>query len=168
MNSKDRNTGPGNARDFGVRGLDSEIIKRLKEAIRDAGGNKAVSERSGIPLSTLNDALAGNTDIRSSNLVALARAVGKSLDWIMLGEARTAPHAGFAEPPAGYGSLRQELLEECIQLVEDWLVENRRTMTPDKKAQVLAYIYETVAESARLGHSRPDKASVHQILRLVA
>lgn len=83
MKSEDRNSAPDDRDDFVVRGLDSEIIERLRTAIRDAGGNKAVSEKSGVALSTLNGALAGKNQPRASAMAAIAAATGRSLDWLM-------------------------------------------------------------------------------------
>ena len=84
MKSDERNSASDEPENFGVRGLDSEIIERLREAIREAGGNRAVSEKSGVPLSTLNGALAGKNQPRVSAMAAIAVATGRSLDWLML------------------------------------------------------------------------------------
>lgn len=84
MKSQLRKAGSSASSDFAVKGLSPEIIQRLREAIRDAGGNKAVAEKAGLPLSTLNDALGGVSQPRASAMAAIAAATGKSLDWLML------------------------------------------------------------------------------------
>ena len=45
---------------------------RLKAAVQAAGGNKVISERSGVPLSTLDKTLAGNTKPSFENVVKIA------------------------------------------------------------------------------------------------
>lgn len=58
--------------------------ERLRVAVKAAGGNKSVAERSGIPLATLNKYLAGR-DMKVSAFIALANACGVSLDWLATG-----------------------------------------------------------------------------------
>jgi phage repressor protein C with HTH and peptisase S24 domain len=60
----------------------TEITKRLKWAIENANGNKAVSERAGVPLSTLNGYLAGR-DMKASVAARLASACNVSVSWLL-------------------------------------------------------------------------------------
>ena len=102
MKSEERNSVSDEPENFGVRGLDSEIIERLREAIREAGGNRAVSEKSGVPLSTLNGALAGKNQPRVSAMAAIAVATGRSLDWLMmLGGSSQMQRQSQSQPDAG-------------------------------------------------------------------
>jgi hypothetical protein len=77
---------------------------RLRLAVREAGGNKAVAKRAGIPGTTLDRYLAGQ-EMKFSNAVALARAAGVSLEWLATGAGPMrpgdppAPPAPPAEPP---------------------------------------------------------------------
>ncbi|GAN60125.1 transcriptional regulator [Acetobacter cibinongensis] len=60
------------------------ISNRLKQAVENADGNKAVSERAGVPLSTLNGYLAGR-DMKASAAARLAIACNVSPSWLLLG-----------------------------------------------------------------------------------
>ena len=63
---------------------DSGVADRLRQAVKDAGGNLAVAKASEVPLSTLNDYLKGN-DVKFSRMVDLANACKVSLDWLASG-----------------------------------------------------------------------------------
>ncbi|MBM9400340.1 helix-turn-helix transcriptional regulator [Gluconacetobacter azotocaptans] len=70
----------------------AEIAQRLKRAIENANGNKAVSERSGVPLSTLNGYIAGR-DMKASVAARLAAACNVSVSWLLSGVGETIPAA---------------------------------------------------------------------------
>lgn len=74
--------------DFAVLDENSElqaIAGRLKFAIENAGGNKVVSERASVPLSTLNGYIAGR-DMKGSAAAKLAQACNVSLEWLYFGD----------------------------------------------------------------------------------
>jgi len=62
----------------------ADVSSRLRSAIGRAGGNKAVSTRSGIPLSTLTTYLAGR-DMKASAAAKIAHACSVSVDWLLTG-----------------------------------------------------------------------------------
>lgn len=53
---------------------------RLQDAVKSAGGNNAVANKSGIPLATLNNYLSGKSEPTISRLFAIAKACNVSLD----------------------------------------------------------------------------------------
>ena len=71
--------------------------KRLREAVRAAGGNAAVSLQSGTPLSSLNNYLMGR-DMKAGAILRLAKACGVTLDWLLAGEGPM-NSAGFCNRP---------------------------------------------------------------------
>ena len=75
------------------------ISNRLKHAVENANGNKAVSERAGVPLSTLNGYLAGR-DMKASVAARLAIACNVSPSWLLLGldTEEPAPNVGLPQP----------------------------------------------------------------------
>ena len=81
-----------------------EITARLREAVPD-GDAAEVSRRSDVPYASLRAYLNGRQP-KPAALVAIARAAGFRLDWLMTGEgpmrADGAPPKGMAEAPAGY------------------------------------------------------------------
>lgn len=86
MKTKDRNGDTGAEGGFGVRGLNSEALERMRAAIEEAGGLRKIVDATGIPASTLSDALAGKSEPRFSLVAAVARAAGRSLDFLVYGE----------------------------------------------------------------------------------
>jgi hypothetical protein len=85
----------------GVNREAAERALRLKQAVQSAGGNKAVSEKSGIPLATLGDYLAGG-EWKLSRVIALADACGVSVEWLATGRGATRPEQSAPPtPPVG-------------------------------------------------------------------
>lgn len=75
-------------REFRVKAKISELDQRalrVKEAVRLAGGNAAVLAKSSIPKATLGNLIAGQ-EMKTGQLVALARATGVRLEWLATGE----------------------------------------------------------------------------------
>jgi AcrR family transcriptional regulator len=77
---------------------------RLKEAVRRAGGNAAVAKRAGISLGTLNNYLGGR-DMKTTFMVALAKACGVNITWLASGEG---PMVGQLERPASDARISAE------------------------------------------------------------
>jgi phage repressor protein C with HTH and peptisase S24 domain len=67
-----------------VEPASAERAERLKQAIKSAGTARLVSEKSGVPLGTLNAYLAGR-EMKFSNVTALAQATGVRLEWLATG-----------------------------------------------------------------------------------
>lgn len=79
----------------------AERANRLREAVHAAGGNQAVSQRSGVPLGTLNNYVAGR-DMKATALIALAEATNVTLDWLATGRGpmRPTPEAPPSPTPS--------------------------------------------------------------------
>ena len=73
----------------------AERANRLRQAVRAGGGNLAVSQRSGVPLSNLTRYLRAE-EMKVSTLVALAEACNVSVDWLAAG--RGAMHQAAERP----------------------------------------------------------------------
>lgn len=69
-------------------------VARLRQAVRNAGGNQALAERSGVPLATVNNYVRGRHGMKMDTLAALAAACGVTLEWLVSGDG--APTPGFA------------------------------------------------------------------------
>lgn len=150
---------------FPVRGLSPDVRERLRLAVRAGGGNKAVAEAASVPISTLNGTLAGKSEPRASVLAAIAKATGRSLDWLMYG---IEPQAAVAPTSAQQASPDIETLVKVVQLVEDWLSAHGRVMPPAKKAETIGAIYQFVMEDIEAGAKSIDTRKLTQFLRLVA
>jgi transcriptional regulator with XRE-family HTH domain len=80
------------------------VSARLRMAVRAAGGNRAVAERSGIPLATVNNYVRGRHGMKIEPIAAMAAACGVTLDWLVTGdEAGPSHQPGFGphSPPSG-------------------------------------------------------------------
>lgn len=86
-----RSEPPPDGNGFGVRGLNSEARHRLNQAVDAAGGRRKIADLTGIPLSTLADALDGKSEPRFSLVAAVAEKAGRSLDFIVYGAGPDAP-----------------------------------------------------------------------------
>ena len=71
---------------------------RLREAVRKIGGGHEAARRSGVPLGTLNAYLAGG-EMKLSNVVALSRACGFSVEWLVTGQEAASPSGQTPEIP---------------------------------------------------------------------
>ncbi|WP_338665028.1 S24 family peptidase [Pararoseomonas sp. SCSIO 73927] len=89
-------------REFPVRDVSREVAdraERLRQAVREAGGNRAVAAKSGVPVGTIDNYVAGR-DMRASNVARLAEATSVSIEWLLTGNG---PRNGRSEvllPPA--------------------------------------------------------------------
>ena len=61
-----------------------ERTQRLRLAVDEAGKNKAVADRAGVPVGTLNHYLRGR-DPKFGAMIALAEATGVRLEWLATG-----------------------------------------------------------------------------------
>ena len=104
--------------------------------------------------------------------------LGYSPLWILTGQGgmRLEEHsqagglrAGEALTPAAdvASSVETAVLQQAIELVDDWLAANGRVMTAAKKADVVAKIYQFAIEDVTSGQPPIDSRRVGQFLRLV-
>ncbi len=77
-------------------GADKEALERLRVAIERGGGPSAVANKTGIPLSTLNDYL-GGTEMRISRWILIGKTCGVSLDWLAGGVEPNAPESSNSD-----------------------------------------------------------------------
>ncbi|MXV35802.1 MULTISPECIES: S24 family peptidase [unclassified Saccharibacter] len=65
---------------------------RLRRSVQRSGGNQFVSDKTGIPLSTLNSYISGRSSMKAEAAAALADACGVSLEWLVRGETTDISH----------------------------------------------------------------------------
>jgi transcriptional regulator with XRE-family HTH domain len=88
--------------------VNAAAAERLHRAVRQAGGNLAVAERSGVPLATLNNYVRGRNGMKLKTLAALAAACAVSVEWVVSGDPPAAPgYAPEAPPPPGLSEAAQ-------------------------------------------------------------
>ncbi len=62
-----------------------EFAQRLREAVSQAGGATRVAQVSGIPLTTLNNYLAGRSEPKRQALAVLAQVLRRDIAWLVTG-----------------------------------------------------------------------------------
>lgn len=130
------------------------------KAVREALGEtqKTMSSRLGLGETTWQ-AYERNINKPGAETLEKVADLGFSIDWILTGR---------GEMRGGSGAhVDEQSLNAALELVEDWLVKNRRTMTPARKAQVVSSIYSMAAEAAAEGKPPIEARQVAQILKLV-
>ncbi|ENY3835640.1 helix-turn-helix transcriptional regulator [Vibrio vulnificus] len=65
--------------------LDSGVSERIKEAIKEAGGYKVISESTGLNTRTLTRITSGETDPKLSNFLSISEATGVSINYLAYG-----------------------------------------------------------------------------------
>ena len=96
------------------------------------------------------------------DVLAALFAAGINLNWLLTGDGQMLRNA----PPSASPPLNEQLLAETLELIDDWLVANRRAMTASRKAQVAASIYALALEDAAVGRSALDARRIAHILKL--
>lgn len=151
---------------FGVAGFQLTFEERFAQLAAMAGGAVKAAELCGVSRNTFYLWGKGETRMPLEAALKLAEAAGVTLDWVATGWDRRPglPETSNVAPPP----LHPDLLQASIKLVEEWLEENRRTMAPDRKADVVSKIYQLLVEDAAAGATSVDQTKIRQFLRLVA
>lgn len=94
-------------------------------------------------------------DARSpdARYLAAISAAGADVLYIVTGERRVAPHGAF----------RPDVLRQVIEGIEETLGAHRQRLTPEKKAELIALLYEQFARAGRV-----DRPTIGRFLKLVA
>jgi transcriptional regulator with XRE-family HTH domain len=104
-----------------TRDLNSDFIARVNEITGEVGGLNTLSQISGIPQSTIANYYKGVEPTRPQ-LIALAKAVGKTISWLITGESLK------IQPQKQKDSFDQAM-DEFFEMVKNWQIdENGRNM----------------------------------------
>lgn len=157
------------------------LFDRLRQCAKMAGSGDRLAQKAAIPRRTLETYLAGRVEPKASRLVAIARAVGVSLDWLLVGAGPMRPvtatdqSVGTTEFGLREGNSSQlkpfvnhdeDLLTAVVVAVEELLAEEGLSPRPQKKGQLIAALYElSLADGTRTG--AVDRRMVAPLLRLV-
>ena len=141
----------------GAAGGDHEVADRLRQAVRAAGGNRAVAARSGVPVGTVNRYVRAKGGRKVAALRAIAAACGVSLQSLLTGEqipAGSDANAGETTP-LGLGEPQAELTPPTADAPSG---------PPDDGVDVTALVkaIEIVAAIDAPGHWQNDPKAVAQ------
>lgn len=125
---------------------------RLREAIQRAGGASAVSRRSRVALSTLNDYLKGK-EARFTRVAALAAACNVSLDWLagVSPPSESLPHIAILKPDVLNAKAHFWALFVLIRSCQEF--HEQMNLVPTL-ADVLAWISNAYIQSQSLPDNR--------------
>lgn len=113
--------------------MKSEISKRIDEVIKKAGGQTAISEKTGIPLKSISNYCLGISPPKLEPLIQIAKATKVSLDWLATGENSINKYSATID--------KKELIL-AIETVEESLTATNRTIDSTKKAELILSIYD--------------------------
>lgn len=124
---------------------------RLKEVIGDESV-LSFANRCGFGESTLRNYL-GGADPSRQRVIAIARTANVNFAWLATGEG---PKKGSAAPaPAAPAQpLNMELLVAAVQGVQEGLQSIKRTLSPERHAELILASYELLVETE--GHASKD------------
>lgn len=135
--------------------LDS-FTMRLRSAVTQSGGATHVAQTSGIPLSTLNNYLAGRSEPKRQALATLARVLRRDLAWLLTGD-----EAGSGTPPRTKLSPRNgamladaDLLAEVMEAMLSLYAEMGRHPLRAGIGRKCAQIHNAIAATAENAHER--------------
>ena len=134
--------------------MKSEISKRIDEVIKKAGGQTAISEKTGIPLKSISNYCLGISPPKLEPLIQIAKATNVSLDWLATGEGSFNKNADMLD--------KKELIL-AIETVEESLTATNRALKPAKKAELILAIYDLFTSE-----NKPSSAQIVSILSKIA
>lgn len=112
----------------------------------------------GVPKETLGNYERGDREPNAELLTIYRRRFGVNLNWVITGEgdmfdAGASPNSAF--------------LCTAIQLVDDWLATQSRTMPAATKAEIVGQLYQIITEDVQAGQPQLDQRRAQQFLRLI-
>ena len=124
---------PSNTRETGYPAWDGAGFPQRLAEIKGAMSTLAFAQKCGISESIFRKYLSGTSVPGADKLVEIAQTAQVSLSWLATGEGR---RDGVED------KLDLATLRAVIAAVEEGLEEIRGTMAPDKKAELVALLYE--------------------------
>ena len=145
--------------DFAVDAPNYEVrdrADRLRQAVRAAGGNRAVSGRSGVPIGTLGYYIAGR-DMKADAMIKLAAACNVSLEWLATGREPAAPAAAPGAPPeqprrGAFATIDVHRFADALEVADAAIRANNTAPDWLRRAQIILLIYDELAPAP------PEKA----------
>lgn len=122
--------------DFGVTGSNPEIVERMRSAVKMGGGNAVISEKSGIPLRTLANYLAGRSEMRASAIGAFCKATNISPQWLIYGDG-PAEAAHYRE----WGPEEAHPIGQIAKLIYEAIYEAENLVEPETFDELMVELY---------------------------
>jgi transcriptional regulator with XRE-family HTH domain len=132
---------------------------RIDTIAKKLGGKRALARATGIHETQIYRYIRETCLPGAIHLALIARAGDVHADWLLTG------HDGIRDDPARYdeAGLNRQHLWTILCAVEEALEETRRSLAPDKKAELISLLYSMYADSG----STPEKSNVIKLLKSV-
>ncbi|MER2512411.1 MAG: hypothetical protein ABTQ25_08340 [Nitrosomonas ureae] len=140
---------------------DEGFKNRLKQLINEkfSGKDTLFAKAADLSQSGLRRYLSGGDPTRAK-LIAMASAAKVNLLWLATGEG---PISGnFEQNHTQNGKIDTDRLRLAIETVEEGLLETRRKMAPDKKAELILAVYDLFTDTSE---AKTDRTK--SVLRLI-
>jgi transcriptional regulator with XRE-family HTH domain len=152
----------------------SDLVERLREAVRRGGGNKAVAERAGIKLGSLNNYLRRVTlNVPADAIAKIAHACGVEAKWLLTGEGQMARYEvgdtteegqevvatfmPFEKPPSEqlqkvldkpqgqlFSTIDMQRMATAVSIVNEAFQKKGGRPESMREAQILSLIYDSL------------------------
>jgi len=126
------------------------FAQRLREAVVQSGGATRVAQVSGIPLTTLNNYLAGRSEPKRPALAVLAQVLKRDIAWLVTGT----DEADRPGRPEGAPEVDAELLDLVMAAMLSLCAELGLKPTRAHLGRRCAQIHNAIAATARGGEER--------------
>lgn len=123
---------------------------------------RGFARKAGVSDTFLRQCLAGRTEPTRTKLILLARAGRCSVEWLAAGNPSDTAGKGIRDAGPGIGSIDSDLLRSIIETVEEVLSEHDHPLAADRKALIIAALYDR-----QLGQPHPS-LSRDDILALIS
>jgi len=146
--------------------MNSQLPERLRIAAKQSCGSvRALADKSGVSERRIASWLAG-TEPKINALAAVAAAADVSLDWLATGEGPSSitDVVNLAQPDA---PVDMEVLKLVLEMIENWLDDNDRTLAASKKAEVVVMAYEIVMEDIESSEDPDQIVDNSNVIRLL-
>jgi transcriptional regulator with XRE-family HTH domain len=124
------------------------FAQRLREAVGQSGGATRIAQVSGIPLTTLNNYLAGRSEPKRPALAVLAQVLKRDIAWLVTGEDGSSgrPRGESGTPPS---EIDPELLDQVMSAMLSLCAELGLKPTRANLGRRCAQIHNAIAATAR-------------------
>lgn len=144
---------------------------RIRKFRREKGFTvKVMSDIIGISQGTLSDIENGKTVPSGDTISSIVRNTDINSGWLLTGEGPMEKDTlHVAEGQVGYGGqvrMDTDLLKAILEEVERSLAEEGRALSPDKKAELVSFVYEELSEDE--GKRRDMKIRISKLVRLAS
>lgn len=130
-----------------------QAVQRLRDAIRQAGGQTAISARSGIKMRSLSNYMTGLNDMKRQTVVTLADACGVTIEWLAAGRGPMRP---TDSPPSSrrqedgpaklFATVDMTRLARCLDAVTNAFGPKAPNISTRRKVQIATLLYDAMMD----------------------